>query len=181
MGKTQKPQAVKLISGFIFKEEENFKKANGLLERRFGQVDFQSEPLPFDYTNYYAKEFGLGLKRTFLSFKKLIYPQQLSGIKVFTKTLEKRLSLKGSRRVNIDPGYLDLAKLVLASTKDFSHRIYLNRGIWAEVTLVYQGKTFKPWEWTYPDYRTQEYLAIFNRIRAIYSAQIKKIASRLDP
>jgi hypothetical protein len=173
MGKTQKPQPVKLISGFIFKEEDNFRKASALLKRRFGAIDLESQPLPFDYTDYYTKEFGLGLKRSFISFKKLIDPQGLHGIKIFTNMLEKKLSSEGLRSVNIDPGYLDLAKLVLASTKDFSHRIYLNRGIWAEVTLVYQGKTFKPWEWTYPDYRSAEYISIFNRIREIYSSQIK--------
>jgi len=174
MNKTQNPQSVKLISGFIFKKEASLKKAEALLQKRFGEIDFRSLALPFDYTDYYAKEFGRGLSRSFISFKKLIYPQELYSIKVFTNALERRLSCEGLRVVNIDPGYLDLAKLVLASTKDFSHRIYLDSGIWAEVTLVYRGKTFTPWEWTYPDYRSQDYIAIFNQIRKIYAAGVKK-------
>ena len=79
-----------------------------------------------------------------------------------------------SRIINIDPGYLDLSKLILASTKDYKHRIYLTKGIYAEVTLFYQDKTFCPWEWTYPDYKTGEYIEIFNRIRQIYAEQIKE-------
>ncbi|MBU2221656.1 MAG: DUF4416 family protein, partial [Candidatus Omnitrophica bacterium] len=116
----------------------------------------------------------LGLKRKFISFKKLIPPDQLSAIKITTNKIEDRLSSKNLRRINIDPGYLDLAKLVLATTKDYNHRIYLSKGIFAEITLTYQGKSFRPWNWTYRDYQSQEYIAIFNQIREIYNLQIRK-------
>lgn len=173
MGKIREHRTVKLIIGFIFKEEIICDKAKIFLERRFGKIDFESETLPFVHTSYYENEFGRDLKRKFISFKKLISPQNLSKIKIITNKIEKKLS-RGSRRlINIDPGYLNMAKLILASTKDYKHRIYLNKGIYAEVTLFYQNKTFKPWEWTYPDYQTAEYITIFNRIRELYVKQIK--------
>lgn len=164
---------VKLIIGFIFKEEGILNKTRFLLERQFGKIDFESQTLPFTHTDYYEKEFGRNLKRKFISFKKLILPQNLPKIKIITNIIEKKLSTQGSRTINIDPGYLDLAKLVLASTKDYKHRIYLNQLIYAEVTLFYENKSFRPWEWTYPDYKTPEYIAIFNQIRNIYTQQIK--------
>ncbi|MBU3958775.1 MAG: DUF4416 family protein, partial [Candidatus Omnitrophica bacterium] len=100
-------------------------------------------------------------------------PHTLAKIKIITNQIEKKLSSAESRRINIDPGYLTLAKLILATTKDYRHRIYLRKGIYAEVTLSYQGKTFCPWEWTFADYKTVEYIDIFNRIRELYAQQIK--------
>lgn len=173
MGKIHKPSSVKLITGFIFKDEEPFNLACRLLERKFGKIDFESQSLAFIHTSYYEKELGKDLKRKFVSFKKLIPPQKLCSIKLFTNNIEAKLSKQGLRRVNIDPGYLDLSKLILASTKDFKHRIYLAKGIFAEVTLYFQGKSFKAWEWTYPDYKGQDYIEIFNSIRNIYAGQIK--------
>ena len=164
---------VKLIIGFIFKEEGVCNKAKIFLERRFGKIDFESQTLPFIHTNYYEKEFGKDLKRRFVSFKKLISPLSLPKIKITTNKIEKKLSRGLNRLINIDPGYLDSSKLILASTKDYRHRIFLNKGIYAEVTLFYQNKAFKPWEWTYPDYKTPEYIAIFNQIREIYAKQVK--------
>ena len=166
-------QPVKLITGFIFKEEAALKKAKKILEKRFGGADFESRDLAFIYTDHYEKEFGKNLKRRFISFQKLISIQSLPKIKIITNLIEKKLSSNGLRLINIDPGYLNLAKLVLATTKHYNHRIYLNRGIFAEITLFYQGQTFKPWEWTYPDYQSPQYLEIFNRIREIYAQQIK--------
>ncbi len=168
---------VKLIVGFIFKEESALKKAKLALIRLYGEADFESLELAFYHTNYYEKEFGSSLKRKFISFRKLILPQNLVRIKVAANKLEKKLSRKSKRLVNIDPGYLDLAKLVLATTKDYSHRVYLGKGIYAEVTLSYQHKTFNPWEWTYPDYRSKEYIATFNKIREIY---LRPLVSKLE-
>lgn len=143
------------------------------MERRFGKIDFESPALPFIHTAYYEKEFGKNLKRKFIAFQKLILPHNLHKIKIITNKIEKKMAKGISRVINIDPGYLDLSKLILASTKDYKHRIYLTKGIYAEVTFFYQDKTFRPWEWTYPDYKTSEYIEIFNRIRQIYAEQIK--------
>ncbi|MDD4979970.1 MAG: DUF4416 family protein [Candidatus Omnitrophica bacterium] len=173
MGKIKKHLAVKLFSGFIFKEENTLAKAESFLEKKFGRIDFESPLLPFTHTHYYEEEFGKGLKRKFVSFKKLIPPEGLPKIKIATNRIEQKLSRAGLRLINIDPGYLDMAKLVLATTKDYKHRIYLDKGIYAEITLFYEHKDFKAWEWTYPDYKTADYIAVFNRIREIYAAQIK--------
>ncbi len=173
MVKIRKSPLVKLISGFIFKEDVILKMAESNLKKLYGKIDYSSPILDFNYTDYYVKEFGINLRRKFISFEKLISPERLSKIKIITNKIEDKLSKDNSRRVNIDPGYLDLAKLVLATTKDYNHRIYLARGIYAEVTLCYQGNTFRPWNWTYRDYQSREYIAIFNQIRAIYLKQIK--------
>jgi len=160
---------VKLIMGFIYKDEAIFIKSRDRLKKIFGRVDFQSEPLDFNYTTYYEKEMGSDLKRRFISFSKLIPIEDLYRIKIYTNRLEAKLSNHMQRQVNIDPGYMDLAKLVLASTKDYAHRIYLGKGIFAEITLSYRNTSFVPNDWTYPDYRSQEYIGIFNEIRKLYA------------
>jgi len=172
MGKLTIVKPVKLIIGLIFKDEAMFEKAKKNLLVRFGPVDFQSQTFSFDKTDYYKEEFGADLKRIFLSFKKLIDPSRLAEIKLITNHIENKLSLRGRRTVNIDPGYLDLARLVLASTKDYCHRIYLKKGIFAEITLFFRRGSFVAWEWTYPDFRRQGYIDIFNKIRQIYASQI---------
>ena len=173
MGQIKKAEPAKLVVGFIFRDPDILRRAVSLLERNFGKIDFESGIIPFEHTDYYEKEFGKGLSRKFVSLAKLIQPDKLSRIKSFTNKIEDKLSVDGLRRVNIDPGYLNLSKLVLASTKDFSHRIYLERGIYAETTLIFKDKIFHPLDWTYPDYRTKEYIEIFNQIREIYSRYIK--------
>lgn len=175
MGKVKQSLPVKLIVGMISGEESLFKKAEKELAQKFGSVDFRSSLLPFCYSDYYEKEMRVNLKRQFISFEKLIDPAEIVEIKLFTNQLENSfLHLSsGKRRVNIDPGYITLAKLVLATTKNFEHRIYLGKGIYAETTLRYKReKGFAPWEWTYPDYRSREYLETFNHLREIYYQQV---------
>ncbi|MFA5150014.1 MAG: DUF4416 family protein [Candidatus Omnitrophota bacterium] len=174
MGKIAPAKPVKLIIGFIFKEKKCLAKAKTLLIKHFGRIDSESRIMPFTSTPYYRDEFGQALKRMFISFKKLIPAQQIAAIKILTNKIEKKLSSDDKRTVNIDPGYLNSAKLVLASTKDYVHRIYLGKGIYAEITLFFQDKTFRPGQWTYPDYRSVDYIAFFNRIREVYNAQTKK-------
>lgn len=171
MGEIKKGRPVKLITGFIFKNPEFLDRAKLYLTKRFGKTDFESPLLAFNHTRYYGKEFGESLSRQFISFQKLISPDEIFKIKIFTNKTEEKLIGNSMRRINIDPGYLDLCKLVLLTTKDYTQRVYLNKGIYAEVTLFYRGKTFRPWEWTYPDYKTREYIEIFNRIREIYAKQ----------
>jgi len=143
-------------------------EVTGLLVRSFGRIDFESALIDFDHTQYYAEEFGQGLKRKFLSFERLVDPEKIYTVKVKTNRLEERFSRNGKRSVNIDPGYLNLSKLILFSTKDYSHRIYLGRGIFAEVTLFYKNNSYNPLPWTYPDYKTKGYLDIFGDMRMLY-------------
>jgi len=159
---------VKLIIGFIYKDEAIFIKAREKLRKRFGKIDFISACLDFNYTDYYEGEMGKGLKRRFVSFTKLMPIQDLYRVKLYTNRLESKISAAKNRLVNIDPGYMDLAKLVLATTKDYAHRIFLRKGIFAEITLSFRGNSFSANEWTYPDYRSKEYIDIFNQIRKLY-------------
>lgn len=162
---------VKLLTGFIFKESSYFDQAQELLCKEFGEMDFQSPILPFDHSTYYCKELGNGLKRKFVCFKRLISPGILPDIKIFSNHLEEKFSFNSNRCINIDPGYLTLAKLVLASTKDYAHRIYLGQEIFAEITLCYKGKSFVPLSWAYPDYQNAACINIFNHMRALYYQQ----------
>ncbi len=139
------------------------------LKLKFGRIDFESSVLDFNCTNYYLQEMGEGLKKKFISFSKLISMGELYQIKLYANRLESKFLNASNRKINIDPGYLDKAKLVLASTKDYAHRIYLRKGIFADLTLSYKGNSFTPNDWSYPDYRSKEYIDIFNQIRALYT------------
>jgi hypothetical protein len=133
--------------------------------------------IAFDYTDYYFPEMGKPLWRKFISFTKLIPPDDIAEIKSYTNRLEKKFSQKKKnllcRKINLDPGYINAAKLVLATTKDYSHRIYLKKGIYAEVTLSYFNKKFNPWPWTYPDYQSKEYQGFFAKVRSVYLDQMR--------
>lgn len=168
MGQLRRPCKVKLFVGLLFSDKALFQKVKKILERIFGPVDFESDILEFTHTDYYAQELGGNLKRKFLSFARPVGLKNIYKVKLRTNLLEKRFSKSEKRLVNIDPGYADLSKVVLFSTKDYSHRIYLNNGIFAEATLFYKDKKFNPWPWTYPDYKSQAYVSIFNLIRDIY-------------
>lgn len=171
MGIIRKAIPVKLIVGFIYKEEGIFLKAKQLLQKKFGKIDFESEKLLFNLTDYYEQELGKDPLRKFMSFSALIPADKIADIKIFTNAIEKKLAKNHLRRINIDPGYINFSKLVLATTKDYIHRIYLGKGIYAEMTLYFRNKTFNPWEWTYNDYRTPQYLEIFTKIRELYAKQ----------
>ncbi|MEW5757986.1 MAG: DUF4416 family protein [Candidatus Omnitrophota bacterium] len=181
MGEIFLPNKTKLICGFIFRNQNYYTKAKNILENKFGRVDFESNDLAFIYTKYYEDEFGKNLIRKFASFKKLINPKDISRIKIFTNKIEQKLAIGARRSINIDPGYIDLAKLILATTKNYSHRIYLNRGIFAEITLTFKNNTFNPNPLTYSDYTSQEYIKIFNEIRNRYYEEINKKDTRATP
>jgi hypothetical protein len=172
MGLVTRPDDVNLIIGLLSNNTETLAKARDSLKRMFGPTDLESPVTDFTQTDYYTKEMGPALKRQFLSFRKLFGLRGLCAVKLKTNKLEKKFAKGGKRTVNIDPGYLDLAKLVLFSTKDYTHRIFLDKGIYAEVTLFYKDKSFMPWPWTYPDYRTDSYKELFNGIRDIYKAKL---------
>jgi hypothetical protein len=173
MGKIKKSAPVKIIAGLIASEERLFDKVSAILSKRLGAIDNESKPCSFNYTNYYTREMGNGLKRKFLSFERLVQPDGIEKVKIFTNHIEKRLSRHGKRSVNIDPGYLSDSKLVLLTTKDYCHRLYLNKGIYAEVTLYFREGEFRPWEWSYPDYKTSAYKDFFGRVRQCYCEQLR--------
>lgn len=169
------PQKVKLVMSFLYREEADFVEAAQATAEKYGPIDLVSEPLAFDFTNYYEPEMGKNLRRRLVSFAPLICPDDLVTIKLWTNELEKHLiNEKGGRKVNIDPGYLAAAKFVLATGKDYSHRIYLGEGIYGDLTLVFKKGSFHPLSWTYPDYGSPPLLGLINLIRRKYLWQLKR-------
>lgn len=169
MGSIWKIYRVKLVAGMLSSEKELFGEAVNALSREYGEADYRSSLMPFGFTRHYEEEMGGGLLRQFVSFKNPVEPDALYKIKLRAMGIENEyLNASGGRRINIDPGYVEGAKLVLATSKNYDHRIYIGGGVFAEVTLHFRGSSFIPWEWTYPDYRTKEYIDIFNHIRTIY-------------
>ncbi|MBI1912989.1 MAG: DUF4416 family protein [Deltaproteobacteria bacterium] len=166
---------VKLVISIFTNETNLFPEALSRLEERFGAIDCLSETLDFSSTDYYEGEFGTGLKRKIASFEELINIEDLAPIKLFTNALEAEY-LKGDnkRRVNIDPGFMALEKFVLASCKNFSHRIYLKEGVFADLTMIYEQGRFRSLEWTYPDYNTDAMKALLKQIRKRYAFKIGK-------
>lgn len=170
MARARAPQSVKLICGLLSGDVDLLRRARQLLVRRFGPVDLESDLWPFDQTDYYEDEMGPDLRRRFVSFQRLIQPGLLADVKDDTNEIERQIAdqcaaLELPRPVNLDPGYVDLGKLVLATTKDRSHRIYIGRRMYAEVTLHFMEGRWQPWPWTYPDYRRPAYHEFFVRVR----------------
>ena len=183
MGEIKGHPPVKLIMGMIAADASLFSSVEASLSQKFGRADFWSDVMAFDYTDHYTKEMGTDLLRKFVGFKKLIQPEEIGEIKLFTNDLEREFLYPNTdrRRINLDPGYVSAAKLVLASTKDHIHRIYLRKGIYAEITLRMEKKTFRPWQWTYPDYKSEKYIGIFNEIRRIYMEQLRSSGISAHP
>lgn len=152
-----------LFVGTLFSRKEFYPRGRERLISLFGPVLMETPAVLWDYSTYYREELGWPILRRFLFFERPVGQDKLGEIKLETNALEAELSSDGKRNINLDPGYLTLAKVVLASTKDYSHRIYLGRGIYAEVTLVYRAGEFHPYVNTYRDYR--DYAGIFLEAR----------------
>jgi hypothetical protein len=146
------PPTVKLICAITFAPEINLDDVFFSLEGAFGLIDGKSDIIEFTHTDYYAAEMGPGLKKLLVSFDHDFQANDLWIAKRTTIDIEQVYMKNGKRRINLDVGYLETSKLVLASTKNFSHRISLNQGIYAEVTMLYADGEFKKLPWTYPDY-----------------------------
>jgi len=174
MGKIAGRGCIKIFAGLISGDDAIFEKAGFLLTKKLGPVEMESGTFPFNHTSYYTGEMGGGLKRKFLSFRRERGIDGAHRLKIFTNRLEERFSYSGKRRINIDPGYLTLSKVVLLTTKDYTHRTYLKDGIYAEATLFYEGGSYRPREWTYPDYKTREYIEFFNAAREIFAQAQRK-------
>lgn len=175
MGDINKYLQEKLIIGVLISSKIEKDIINKYLESIFGEIDYESSLIDFEYTDYYNNEMGQSIKRYFLSFEKLVDPSDLSDIKIKTNEIEEKYSEEGRRKVNLDPGIMSSSKFILATTKDNAHRIPLQKGIFGEITLSYYKKNFKPFEWTYIDYQSKEYSDILKDIRIIYTKQLKEL------
>lgn len=174
----QFPLPVKVICAFIYSQEKIYQKVKVILTKKLGKIDFESEIIAFNFTPYYYKEMGQPLFRRFISFQKLQKPEYLIETKLFCMKIEAKFAVEERRIVNIDPGYINSAKLVLATTKDFSHRIYLGKGVFAETTLYFSNGDFCAFPTTFPDYCTDGYRGIFCSIRLIYQKNLNDNVKR---
>jgi hypothetical protein len=173
MGTPKTPQPVTLIAGLLAASDALLAEAADALSRRFGPIDAASAPITWDASTYYRDEMGDALRRQFVSFERLLAPGKLAAVKQNTNAMENAWRTATGRQVNIDPGYVTATKLVLASTKDAAHRVYLSGSIYAEVTLQFSNGSFRAHAQTYRDYATPEAIAFFNRVRARYLAQLR--------
>ncbi len=175
MSQPREPNPVKLIASIFSPKEYLIQEVINELSLRYGPVDWKSPPMFFDRTRYYEREMGWPLHRRFVSFERLISPEDLVKIKLETNDLENHYLQERNRLVNIDPGYIALERLVLATGKNYVHRIYLGKGIYADLTLVFKRGSYRPLEWTYRDYADSEMIQMFNEVRQQYTEQLKEL------
>ena len=171
MADIQQVDPVKLFTGIIYNDDAFLPALRDSLLSLLGAIDFSSGSMPFDYTDYYGVEMGEPLFRIFYSFERLIVPDELSAIKKKTNELEGHFLKDSKRGLNIDPGYLDYFKVVLASAKFGGQKIYLKEGIYADLTLLYEKGTFRPLPWGFPDFRGGFYNKTLVTIRNLYKEQ----------
>lgn len=186
MGPISPPSPVKLMVGMLSADQSLMEEAAARLAELYGPIDIVSPTMPFNWTNYYRDEMGERLLRRFVAFERLIQPDEIAAIKLATNLLEEQfaaaLAAAGSgppRPINLDPGYVSPSKLVLASTKDFAHRIYLADGIYAEVTLAYVRGRWQSHACTFPDYGSGTYDDFLTAVReALRAAQGRSETAR---
>ena len=169
MGNLANPKPALLFTGILYSGESYLSKAKEFLLSTLGAALLETPPVGWDYSEYYKEEIGSPIMRTFIFFKDLINRSEIADIKLRTNDIETLLSTNGKRNVNIDPGYLTLANVILASTKGYSHRIYLGKGIYGEVSLLYKERvrTFMPHIFTYPDYQDKNCIEMFIKAREL--------------
>ncbi|UCF82326.1 MAG: DUF4416 family protein [Desulfobacteraceae bacterium] len=179
MSQPHEPEPVKLISSLFSPDKDLIATVIGEMAKIFGSVDWISPELLFDRTKYYAREMGWPLHRRFISFSQLVPADNLVEIKLKTNEVEQQHIREGNRLVNIDPGYISPERLILATGKNYVHRVYLKNGIYADLTLLFQRGSFEPLKWTYPDYAAPEIIGFFNEIRERYMEQMREM-KRID-
>lgn len=175
MGAIRDPRPAKLFAALLVQGTEKFPVVEEPLQERFGRIDLRSADMPFRYTDYYTREMGEGLTKRLVSFEGLFDPQQLAATKVWTNELEARFAKDGRRPVNVDPGFLNESKIVLASTKDNAQRIPIGQGIFAEITMIFDAKLgdYAALRWTYPDYASGDFRAFFLELRERYRRELR--------
>lgn len=168
MGIEKEFNRVKLFSGIIYSNNPIYEETKKKLEVLFSPVDLEAGPFNFDFTTYYNREMGTPLFRRFISFEKLISPEELPDIKILTDKIEIETAINGNRLINLDPGYLSEANVIIATTKNHYHRVPLAKGIYAHIEYVIKKKKIVPLEWTYPDFRTPQYIDFFEQLNLLF-------------
>jgi hypothetical protein len=174
MSLPRQPQPAKLIISAFMRRTELLRGVAELMSAEFGPIDMVSPWLPFDKTDYYRSEMGGPLFRRLVAFRGLVDQEGLASFKHFTNQIEARYSREGHRTVNLDPGYLLAERFVLATGKNYTHRILLGEGIYADLTLVYRDGAYRALEWTYPDYAGEDIRAFLDSARVRYLFEMRK-------
>ena len=175
MSRPQPASPAKLVIGFLVRDKAQARGIINELGQSFGPLDLVSPWLPFDYTNYYAREMGAPLHRRMMAYKTLVDQDKLPAFKHITNRLEAKATVEGCRRVDIDPGLLLCERFVLATGKNFAHRVYLGQGIYADLTLIYRRGAFQTLPWTYPDYADARLQAFLVRVRHKLQRDLKAL------
>lgn len=173
--KPEAPNPVKLFMGILYSSVDQLLRAKEILAEHYGRIEYESRAVPFSVTDYYVAEMGSPIYRIFISHEPLIQPEQIVEIKLETNRIEDQLVVDGKRKVNLDPGYMDTCKTVLASAKYNGQKIYVGKGIYADLTLYYEKGSFHPYPWSFPDFKSGQYSIPFLRIRELYKAQLKEM------
>jgi hypothetical protein len=148
-------------------------RALGELQYVVGKVQQKTAASEFLHTDYYLREMSPGILRQFVLFQPHLERDFLAEIKVKTNAIEDSLAVGGRRTVNIDPGYISLENVILGTTKAYTHRVYLTKGIYADLTLVFKAGAFRPLEWTYPDYADEKVITLLNGWRSLYREELR--------
>ena len=164
---------VKLFVGILFQPQLEWSGILEKLESEIGDADFISKSVPFSHSTYYENEMGPGLLKAFVGIKAPFDPADLSKVKQQTCGIEQEFRIGDQRTINLDPGLVTLHNVILASTKNFSHRIPLQDGIYAEVTLLYQNGGYQALPWSYPDFQFPFYQSALLNLRALHKTQLE--------
>jgi hypothetical protein len=176
MGQINEFKKVKLFCGLIFGQTAVAAKAKVFLGDHFSSIDSQSAIIPFALTDYYQIEMGAPLFRQFVSFAELLAPEKLPEIKIFTNRLEKQSARLGKRTINLDPGYMSDANVIIATSKNHYHRVPLKRGIYAHLEYILKNKQISFLPWTYPDFQTEAYVDFFRQLYILFKQNSRDIA-----
>lgn len=176
MGIPGSPKPVRYFVSIIYQTPGNIQQVEDDLVVQLGPILVKTDSKPFSQTTYYEKEMGNNLLRRFILFKSLRKRGDLPSVKLMTNELEKNTSVNGRRTFNIDPGYLSLEQVILATTKGYTHRIYIEKGIFADLTLIYTNGTYGSLPWTYPDYGSHDILSMLNCWRENYKKDLRDLS-----
>lgn len=179
--KPAEPTPVKLVCGLLFSDAELAERALQLLVTSYGRIDYKSPLYPFEITDYYVAEMGSPIYRQFISVQDLIHPGRLADIKIACNKIEEALAVAGKRKVNLDPGYMDYDKFVLASAKYNSQKIYLDQGIYADPTMRYEHGQYVAAPYAFPDFKSGQYQDAFLQIRAKFKGQLRRLMQDRNP
>ncbi len=164
---------VKLICGLLCHPDQPVQAVHLAIEKRWGPIAAQTEWFDFSHTPYYRKEMGDGLKKQYLSIDPLVPIDRMPEIKLESNETEKRFTRDGNRRANIDPGYLADAKILMITTKNLAHRVYVGRNLFVDLQLIYKKDSYYPMPWAFADMREPKVIQFFNTVRERYQEQLR--------